>query len=45
MSKVPTGDVLMDLFSKASLKVKTSLTQNQTLDFRTNTGLFCSAKT
>lgn len=45
MSKIPTGDLLLDLFSKASVKVRTSLTQNQTLDFRTNMGLFCSTET
>lgn len=45
MSKIPTGDLLLDLFSKASVKVRTSLTQNQTLDFRTNMGLFCGTET
>jgi len=29
MSKIRTGDVPMDLFSKDSLKVKPSLAQNQ----------------
>lgn len=29
MSKIPTGNVLMELFSKASLEVKTSWTHNQ----------------
>lgn len=45
MSKIPTGDLLLDLLSKATEKVRTSLTQNQTLDFRTNMGLFCSTET
>lgn len=45
MSNIHTGDALMKLCSKVSVKRKTSLTQNQTLDFRTNMDLFWGTET
>lgn len=45
MSNIHTGDALMKLCSKVSVKCKTSLTQNQTLDFRTNMDLFWGTET
>lgn len=44
-SNIHTGDTLMNLCSKVSVKCKTSLTQTQTLNFRTNTDLFWGTET